>query len=99
MPLGLDAEHGWLDVDPSPTERASLERKIEQRRTEGAADLASAAEPAATLDGVRVTVNANLGSYAETAGAVAHGAEGCGLLRTEFLFLDRRDPPSEDEQA
>jgi phosphoenolpyruvate-protein phosphotransferase len=97
--LGLDAEHGWLDVDPSSTERSSLERKIEQRRTEGAADLAAAADPAATRDGVRITVNANLGSFAEVSGAVAHGAEGCGLLRTEFLFLERRDPPSEDEQA
>ena len=98
-PLGLDAEHGWLDVDPSPSERGSLERKIEQRRTEGAADLAAAAQPASTRDGARITVNANLGSFAEVAGALAHGAEGCGLLRTEFLFLDRREPPSEDEQA
>jgi phosphoenolpyruvate-protein phosphotransferase len=97
--LALDAEHGWLDVDPSLAERSSLERKIAQRRTEGAADLAAAAEPAATRDGVRVTVNTNLGSFAEVASAVAQGAEGCGLLRTEFLFLDRREPPSEDEQA
>jgi len=98
-PLALDAEHGWLDVDPSLAERGAMERKVAQRQSEGAADLRAAAEPAATRDRVRVTVNANLGSFAETAGAVAHGAEGCGLLRTEFLFLDRREPPSEDEQA
>jgi phosphoenolpyruvate-protein kinase (PTS system EI component) len=44
-------------------------------------------------------VNANLGSFAEARGAIEGGAEGCGLLRTEFLFLDRREPPGEDEQA
>ena len=98
-PLGLDAEHGWLDVDPSPASRDELARKIEQRAAEGAADLQAAAGPAATRDGVRITVNANLGSFDETDSAVAHGAEGCGLLRTEFLFLDRREPPPEDEQA
>jgi len=53
------------------------------------------AAPAFTLDGVRVTVMANLGSVAEVAAAVARGAEGCGLLRTEFLFMDNAGPPSE----
>jgi len=43
-------------------------------------------------------VFANLGSVAEAAGAVEQGAEGCGLLRTEFLFLDRDAPPGEAEQ-
>ena len=42
---------------------------------------------------------ANVGSAAEARAAVAHGAEGIGLLRTEFLFLDRATPPSEDEQV
>ncbi len=44
-PLALDAEHGWLDVDPSPSEQSALERKIAQRRTEGAADLQAARRP------------------------------------------------------
>jgi phosphoenolpyruvate-protein kinase (PTS system EI component) len=48
---------------------------------------------------VRVAVNANLGAFAEARGALESGAEGCGLLRTEFLFLDRREPPDEPEQA
>jgi multiphosphoryl transfer protein len=47
---------------------------------------------------VRVVVNANLGAAAEAPGALDSGAEGCGLLRTEFLFLDRLEPPSEEEQ-
>ena len=50
-------------------------------------------------DGARVEVFANLGSAAEAATAVELGAEGVGLLRTEFLFLDREQLPDEDEQA
>ena len=51
-----------------------------------------------TADGERIEVFANLGSLAEAQVAVAHGAEGCGLLRTEFLFLEREHAPDEDEQ-
>ena len=49
-------------------------------------------------DGHRVEVVANIGRAAEAAHAVEAGAEGVGLLRTEFLFLDRDDAPTEDEQ-
>lgn len=51
-----------------------------------------------TADGTRIEVFANLGSLADAAMAFDEGAEGCGLLRTEFLFLDRDAPPSEAEQ-
>mgnify|MGYP000653743525 FL=1 len=51
-----------------------------------------------TADGRRIEVFANLGSLADARMAVAHGAEGCGLLRTEFLFLDRESAPDEREQ-
>jgi phosphoenolpyruvate-protein kinase (PTS system EI component) len=61
--------------------------------------LARAAEPGAMRDGRRVEVFANVGSPAEARLAVGQGAEGVGLLRTEFLFLDRATPPSEDEQV
>ncbi len=97
--LVLDAEHGWLDIDPPAAQWAAAERSVAQRAAERAADLEAAHAPAATRDGVRIVVNANLGSLAEAANALAHGAEGCGLLRTEFLFLDRREPPGEAEQA
>jgi multiphosphoryl transfer protein len=60
---------------------------------------ARAAEPGALGDGRRVEVFANLGSAAEALRAVEQGAEGVGLLRTEFLFLDRATPPDEDEQV
>jgi phosphoenolpyruvate-protein phosphotransferase len=97
--LVLDAEQGWLDVDPPAAERKAAEAAAARRTAERHADISAARSPAATRDGVRITVNANVGSLAEARAAMEHGAEGCGLLRTEFLFLDRRDPPGEDEQA
>jgi len=95
----LDADHGWVDVDPAPAEIAAIERAIAERERERAAEEAAARDEAHTRDGVRIRVNANLGSLGEVAHALARGAEGCGLLRTEFLFLDRREAPGEDEQA
>ena len=50
-------------------------------------------------DGTRIEIFANLASVEEAAHAVALGTEGCGLLRTEFLFLDRATAPDEDEQC
>ena len=75
-----------------------------EARREAAAEarralLAGAAEPGALRDGRRVEVFANVGSAADARHAVEQGAEGVGLLRTEFLFLDRDTPPSEDEQV
>jgi phosphoenolpyruvate-protein phosphotransferase len=98
-PVVLDAEHGWMDVNPPAAELAAIERSVAQREQERAADVAAAMPEAHTRDGVRIRVNANLGSLDEVEGAVANGAEGCGLLRTEFLYLDRREAPGEDEQA
>ncbi len=95
----LDAEHGWIDIDPPAAEIGAAAKAAAQRAAERAADLAHAREPAVTLDGVRIVVNANAGSIADARSAMDNGAEGCGLLRTEFLFLDRRDAPDEDEQA
>ena len=98
-PLVLDAEHGWVDIDPPPADLAAAQRAAVQRATERAADLEAAQNSCSTRDGVRITVNANVGSVDEARAAVRSGAEGCGLLRTEFLYLDRREAPTEDEQA
>jgi phosphocarrier protein FPr len=62
------------------------------------AEFRSRYEPALTLDGHRVEVVANIGKAAEAAQAVNAGGEGVGLLRTEFLFLERDAPPTEEEQ-
>ncbi len=97
--LVLDGEAGELDVDPGDEviaqQRAGQEAAEEERR----ALLARAAEPGVLADGRRVEVFANIGSAAEAARAVEQGAEGVGLLRTEFLFLDRATPPDEEEQV
>ncbi|HUP28611.1 MAG TPA: phosphoenolpyruvate--protein phosphotransferase [Usitatibacter sp.] len=98
-PLVLDAEGGVLEVDPPAAQRQARERKAAHRAAEEEADLEAARHPATTRDGVRIVVNANLGSAAEAAGALRRGAEGCGLLRTEFLFLERAEAPSREEQA
>jgi phosphocarrier protein len=95
----LDADNGRLDPDP-PTDRLEQAKsKLERRSEAEAAARASGHKLCHTSDGTRIEVFANLGSLADAEAAVAEGAEGCGLLRTEFLFLERATPPSEAEQT
>ncbi len=95
----LDADGGGLEVDPAPPRLSHVAAMLAERRTTRAAAVAAAQMPCHTADGVRIEVMANLGSADETGAAVASGAEGCGLLRTEFLFLERDTAPGEEEQA
>jgi multiphosphoryl transfer protein len=98
-PVLLDGEAGTLTVDPPEgllREARSRRELVQERR---AAAHARARETGATRDGTRIEVFANLGSAGEAARAVELGAEGVGLLRTEFLFLDRAELPGEEEQA
>jgi multiphosphoryl transfer protein len=95
----LDGEAGTLLVDPPDDvvrEADARRRRAQERRVVARAQ---AHEPGVTRDGTRVEVFANLGAAGEAARAVELGAEGVGLLRTEFLFLDRPELPTEDEQA
>ena len=94
----LDGEEGRLQVAPGPAEIAAAQFRLAERRARHAEAKASAAEVCATADGARIEVFANLASVEEARAAVDNGAEGCGLLRTEFLFMDRDTPPTEDEQ-
>lgn len=94
----LDADGGRLVAAPSARTLATSESRAAADRRRRADARAAAGEPCRTADGVRIEVFANLGAASETAGAVAGGAEGCGLLRTEFLFLDRQTAPDEGEQ-
>lgn len=96
--LVLDAEQGHLSISPDQVALAAAEQTLSQRRQRQQSERAAAHVDCCTADGERVEVFANLGSIAEAQVAVAHGAEGCGLLRTEFLFLERAAPPTEDEQ-
>lgn len=94
----LDADHGSVVADPSASRQAQAQAALAARDRRRSEARALAHEPCQTADGVRIEVFANLGHVSEAAPAVAAGAEGCGLLRTEFLFLDRETAPSEDEQ-
>jgi phosphoenolpyruvate-protein phosphotransferase/dihydroxyacetone kinase phosphotransfer subunit len=97
--LLLDGAAGTVQVDPPPEVLRDAEERREQARVRRAAARERAHETGATRDGARIEVFANLGSAAQAAEAVELGAEGVGLLRTEFLFLDRPELPDEDEQA
>jgi len=88
-----------LRVAPDAAEIEATQMRLAERQARLAKSRAEAAEPGRLADGTRIEVFANLGSEADARAAVAAGAEGCGLLRTEFLFLDRAAPPDEDEQA
>ncbi|MBI5951475.1 MAG: phosphoenolpyruvate--protein phosphotransferase [Chloroflexi bacterium] len=97
-PVILNGNDGTLTVNPAADvlERAKITQRrwLEYRRF--AQEQAS--QPAISLDGVRVDVTANAGSVADAAEALHMGADGIGLLRTEFLFLERTTAPTEDEQ-
>ncbi|MET3760638.1 phosphoenolpyruvate--protein phosphotransferase [Sphingomonas sp. UYEF23] len=95
----LDASAGLLHTAPSAEQFAEAERAQAVAATRRADSLVRAHTLCHTADGVRIEVVANLGHRAEAAPAVANGAEGCGLLRTEFLFLERATPPSVSEQT
>ena len=97
--LILDGGAGQLKVAPDAREIEAAQTRLAARQARLAQSLAEAAEPCRMADGVRIEVFANLGSEADARAAIAHGAEGCGLLRTEFLFLERTEAPDEDEQT
>jgi phosphoenolpyruvate-protein phosphotransferase len=97
--LLLDGDAGTLQIDPPDEVLREAQKRRERATARRAAARERAHEPGATRDGARVEVFANLGAAAEAAKAVELGAEGVGLLRTEFLFLDRAELPGEDEQA
>ena len=95
----LDAERGFLRINPDREQLATAEAELSRRHERRAAEQAAAQSEGRTADGTRIEVLANVGSVAEAEAAVRNGAEGCGLLRTEFLFLDRQSPPDEAEQT
>ncbi|HEY8493947.1 MAG TPA: phosphoenolpyruvate--protein phosphotransferase [Myxococcota bacterium] len=94
----VDGRAGRVVVrPPEATVRRSLERARAERRR--ASELLRGADlPAETRDGRPVALRANLESLEELPSLRRHGATGVGLYRTEFLFLNRSEPPGEDEQ-
>ncbi len=98
-PVVLDAGRGLLEIGPTPERLERARAAVAALTASRAGELAAAQRECRTADGIRIEVLANIGSLAEVDAAVKNGAEGCGLLRTEFLFLDRQSPPSEAEQT
>ncbi len=94
----VDADNGTLNHAPSAAAVARTQSMVAARLAQAAARRSAALEESRSFDGTRVEVFANLGSAAQAGIAVENGAEGCGLLRTEFLFIDRDTAPTEDEQ-
>jgi len=97
--LLLDGDAGTVHVEPAEEIVKEYERRTAAREQEAQTARAAAAEPAVTRDGHRIEVVANIGSPDDVPAAIENGAEGVGLLRTEFLFLERDSMPSEDEQV
>jgi phosphocarrier protein FPr len=98
-PIILDGSKGTLRINPSEEEIARIREMQKNQAERRAFFLAHAHEPAVTKDGVRMEVVANIGGLDDAEQAVEVGAEGVGLLRSEFLFLGRTSAPSENEQT
>jgi len=97
--LAVDGEAGVVEVEPPPEVVRAYQEQEERRAALQAEALRQIGEPAATQDGRQVEVVANVGDVASAREALKQGAEGIGLLRTEFLYLDRSTLPDEEEQV
>lgn len=96
--MALDGESGKAWIEPESHILDLLAAKQSAWQTTQQQARATAHQPAITRDGQQVSVFANIGSISDVQVAVANGAEGVGLLRTEFLYLDRTSTPTEEEQ-
>ena len=97
--IAVNGDTGELFVDPDDAQREGLERAATAILERAAADAALAATPLQTRDGHRLVLGANIGRQNEAAPALAAGADGIGLFRTEFMFMGRSHAPGEDEQT
>jgi multiphosphoryl transfer protein len=98
-PVILEGAKGSLRLSPPAAEVERIAEHQARLKVQRQQDLAHAAEPAMTKDGQRVLVFANIEGLKHAQEVPALGGEGVGLLRSEFLFMDRSSAPSEDEQA
>ena len=96
--LLLDAELGHVTAHPSPADADMFTARLAKRDARREAAQAAAKDACHSADGTRIEIFANIGTVEDAALAAAQGAEGSGLVRSEFLFLDRDTAPSEDEQ-
>lgn len=95
----INGNDGKLIIDPDPATIQKFETRLKAAAEIKENALKLANEPAVTLDGLHVEVVANIGNVEGAIQSLKFGAEGVGLLRTEFLYLERRNLPSEEEQC
>lgn len=98
-PIVLDADRGVIERGPSQTRQAEVRTRIQQREQDQRRKRALASTPVVRSDGQRIEIAANVASVQEAEQALRYGADGVGLLRTEFLFVGRTRLPDEDEQV
>ncbi len=96
--VAMDGFTGDVWIDPDVEAIQDLTDRREKWLNERESLLQASSAPAATKDGTRVEVVANVGSAQDAQAALNNGAEGIGLLRTEFLFLTRQEQPTEEDQ-
>jgi phosphocarrier protein FPr len=94
----LDGKKGTLRLHASTEDVARIRHKQEHAEHQRKENLAHACEPAVTLDGTCIHVLANIGGLKDANQCDGLGGEGVGLLRSEFLFMERSDAPTEEEQ-
>jgi len=95
--LLVDASRGEIVIAPDVDMRAEFEERLTSRQVTLAYLIGACHEPARTLDGALVTVEANLGTFEDVALALDSGADGVGLFRIEQLYFGRDMPPTEEE--
>lgn len=97
--IALDGGTGRVWIEPDDRQVQDLLRCRERWMKEREGNLAAAKQPAVTRDGHSVKIFANVAQLSDADAANHHGAEGIGLLRTEFLFMRRDTAPTEEEQV
>jgi phosphocarrier protein FPr len=94
----VDGDGGRIWINPSPADLGSAQAWIDEIALKRAAEESERSKPARSTDGHEVAIGANVNRADQVGFALAQGGEGVGLMRTEFLFLERGDSPTEDEQ-
>lgn len=94
----LDAQKGVLELHPSQTRISAVQKMMEEHRKAGEQERTEAQKPAVSKDKRDVEVGGNIANAHEAERAFESGADGVGLFRSEFLFLDRDQAPTIEEQ-
>ncbi|MCR8969428.1 phosphoenolpyruvate--protein phosphotransferase [Facklamia sp. 7083-14-GEN3] len=96
--LIVDALEGQVILQPNEAELKEYRHKAEQFKKDQDELKKLVTSPSITSDGKTVEIAANIGTPKDVEGVIANGADGVGLYRTEFLYMDASDFPSEDDQ-